>query len=171
MIFFTTVTTVKKILSSFGNSNLTHLTIGVMFSGQCFATVAIFFWRGCVTFLFRGCMIFFEVWFLCGEVAWCFCVERLREFLTPSQVCLIFFVERLPDFFVEVAWFFLVWRYAWFFLKVVFCLWSGCVIFVCRGCVSFCEERLRQFLWGEVACCFWLERLYYFSHSLTHEVV
>ena len=41
-----------------------------------------------------------------------FCEERLRDvfvwrgcviFLTHSQCCLIFFVERLRDFFVDVA--------------------------------------------------------------------
>ena len=36
-------------LSTFGKSNLTHLTTNVMFSGQRFAILAM--WRGCVMLL------------------------------------------------------------------------------------------------------------------------
>ena len=48
VIFFTSVTTVTTVfffyfLSTFGKSNLTHLTTDVMFSGQPFAMVAMFF--------------------------------------------------------------------------------------------------------------------------------
>ena len=51
MIFLTTVTTVADVttiiffylLSTFGKSNLTHLTTDVMFSGQCFALFAMFY--------------------------------------------------------------------------------------------------------------------------------
>ena len=52
----------------------------------------------------------------------CFCVKRLRDFLTHSQGCLIFFVERLPYFLVEVAYFFcgevarFFWEVALFFV-------------------------------------------------------
>ena len=43
-IFLTTVTPVKQnLLSTFGNSNFTHLTTNVMFSGQRFAILAIFY--------------------------------------------------------------------------------------------------------------------------------
>ena len=45
-------------LSTCGKSNLTYLTPNVMFSGQRFAILAMFLWR--------GCMIFF--------------MERLRDF-------------------------------------------------------------------------------------------
>ena len=57
MIFLTIVTTLKKkiflyiyFLSTFGKSNLTYLTIDVMFSGQRFVILALFLWRGCMTF-------------------------------------------------------------------------------------------------------------------------
>ena len=69
MIFLSTITTVtfffnflytylkkqKNCLSIFGKSNLTHLTTGVMFSGQRFAIFAMFFER--------------LPDFVCGEVA------------------------------------------------------------------------------------------------------
>ena len=65
MIVLTTVTTVKNVLkkgyflSTFGKSYLTQLTTNVMFSGQRFAILAMFFLRDCV-------------FFWCEEVAWFF---------------------------------------------------------------------------------------------------
>ena len=61
----TAVTTVKKIfkkiyfLSTIGKSNLIHLTTDVMFSGQCFAILAMFWWRGCKIFLVERFRDFF----------------------------------------------------------------------------------------------------------------
>ena len=67
----------------------------MMFSGQHFGILAMFFfqfcnflWRVCVIFLLRDCMIFF------GEV------PQFSHSLTRLPDI---FVERLPDFFVEVA--------------------------------------------------------------------
>ena len=74
MNFLTTVTIVKK--NTFGNSNLTHLTTDVMFSGQHFAILVIFLWGGYMIFLWRGSMIFL----LRGCVI--LFVERLRDYLS-----------------------------------------------------------------------------------------
>ena len=72
-----------------------------------------------------------------------------------------FFLERSSDFFGG---------------RMIF-LWRGCMIFF-KGCMIFCVvtlrdffyvERLREFLWGEVVWCFWVQR-FFFSNSLTHEV-
>ena len=43
MIFFHYCFLKKNLLSTFGNSNLTHLTTNVIFSGQRFAILAMFF--------------------------------------------------------------------------------------------------------------------------------
>ena len=83
VVFLTTVTTVTAVtsfffyfLSTFGKSNLTHLTNNVMFSGQRFAILTVFFVR-------RGCMIF-----SCPqEVAWfCCCPERLPDLFVSREV-------------------------------------------------------------------------------------
>ena len=124
-------------LSTFGKSNLTHLTTDETFSGQR-----------------------------------CFCANRLRDFFTHSLI---------PSFVLEVAWFFCVERLCDFchsLTQVYFCgVQSFCIIFLEVAwffCVvrlrDFCVERLREFLWGKVVWCFWVERLRFFSHSLTHEV-
>ena len=92
-------------LSTFGKRNLTHLTTDVMFTGQRFAILAMFLWRGCMIF----CLLDRLRNFICLEVAW-FCVWRgCVIFLTHSlrlhdllfwRFC-DFIAVRLPDFFVE----------------------------------------------------------------------
>ena len=68
-------------------------------------------------------MIFF-CFFVCGEVAQFFSVERLSDFSHSLT---------------EVAGF--------IFLEVVlFVLQRGCRIFLLRDCVIFCAKRLRDFL-------------------------
>ena len=90
---------------------------------------------------------------------WIF-LERLRNFLTHSQACLIFlwigcliFLWRLNDFFVE--------RLRDFF--------GGCMIFcvvrlrdfffVWRGCISFCEETLCD-------VCGWRGSVIFLTHKV-----
>ena len=79
----------------FGKSYLTLLTTDVMFSGQHFAILAMFFVE-------RLCD------FVCGEVAWFFGVEMVHAFshsLTPVawfiflNVAWFFFADRMRDFF------------------------------------------------------------------------
>ena len=74
--------------------------------------------------------------FVCGEVAWFLCLERLRDFLTQSlrlndlfsEGWVFFFAERLHDFVVvERLLDFLCKEVAWFF--------------VLRGCVFFLVSR------------------------------
>ena len=74
-----------NLISTFGKSNLTHLTTDVMFSGQRFAILAMFCW----------------------EVAWFLFVQVAQFSLT--RVC-IFFLERLRDFLVERLRDVFVWR-------------------------------------------------------------
>ena len=56
-----------------------------------------------IFFCVENCMIFFSEWlrdFLCGAVAWFFCVERLHDFchsLTHS-CCMIYFCEECMVF-------------------------------------------------------------------------
>ena len=71
-------------LSTFGKSNLTHLTANVMSSGQHFAILPMFCWEVAWFFLEILCNFFEE------RMHDCFVVERLRDF----------WVERFCDVFV-----------------------------------------------------------------------
>ena len=111
-------------LSTFGKNNLTHLTTNVMFSGQCFAILAMFFFWEVEWFcLLRGCMIF-----VCGEVVWFFSLSHSGCMIYFSGGCLIFFLRGdcvifWSNFFCgELAWYLFCGEAAWFFL------WTGCVI-------------------------------------------
>ena len=94
--------------------------------------------------------------FVCGEVAWFLCVERLWDFFHSvtqaawfifSGVCLIYFLRRdcvifWSDFFCgELAWFHLL-----------------------RGCVILCVERLCDFSHSltQVAWFIFLEVMWFF---------
>ena len=105
----------------------------------------IFAWRGCMIFLTH--LLTQVAWFFV-EIAWCFFVERLHDFLLRG--CVIF-VERLYDFFCEV-FFFLVERLrdyvcgevVWFLCVKRLCDFlthsltrSGCMISFCGGCMIF----------------------------------
>ena len=71
-------------------------------------------------FLWRGCIIF------------------LTHSLTHSQGCVIFFVERLHDFFGGCM-IFVVERFCDFFRLIdFFCCWRGFLIFLLCGEVAFC---------------------------------
>ena len=85
-------------LSTFGKSNLTHLTKDVLFSGQRFAILAKFFGE---VAQFSHLLTRVPDFFLCGEVAcffyggrMIFCVEVTKNF----GGCRIFCVVRLRDF-------------------------------------------------------------------------
>ena len=88
-------------------------------------------------FWWTGCMIFFVERlrdFVCGEVAWFLCVERLHDFsYSQTHSGCIWFI------FVELLWFFLQ---------------RGCVIFLLRDCVFFVWRGCITFLCEEVACFF-----------------
>ena len=68
--------------------------------------------QGCVTFLWRGCVIFFEVtWFLllrgCVICFWSFVIFLVERFCVFFCVERLRFVDRLHDFLSEeVVWFF-----------------------------------------------------------------
>ena len=145
-----TVLTVSRI---FGKSNLTHLTTDVMFSGQRFAIIAMFFIEGVAWFcVWRGCVIF-----VCREVAWLFSLThsirlhnlvfwRLRHFF--SERLRDFFPERLPDFLLKDCVIFYVKRLCDFFVL------RGCMIFLCKEvtwffCVKWFFIRNFFFLWKQ----------------------
>ena len=81
MIYLTTVTIVFfYFLSTFGKGNL---TTNVMFSGQCFAIIAILFTH---SLIHSGCKIYF-FWRLHDFFCWRGCMifrERLQDFLGES---------------------------------------------------------------------------------------
>ena len=91
-------------------------------------------------------------WFFCLEFAW-FGLERLRDFcvfvcggcmIFLWRVCVICCAELACFSFEEVEWFFFG-KVAWFL-----------------------EKRLCEIVHGEIAWFLCVERLHYFSHSLTH---
>ena len=88
--------------------------------------------------------------FVCGEVAWFLCLERLRDFshsLTQSGYmiyfswgCVIFFRRGCMIFFWRGCVIF-CWEIPWF------CVWRGCMNFLCE------EVAWRFVLRGYMICC------------------
>ena len=100
----------------------------------------------------------FDNWCDVLRAAFCDCrnvfVERLRDF----------FVERLRDFVHrEVPWFLFVCRGCMIFLAH-----SGFMIYFCRGCVIIFAERLPDFCVWIGCVIFVCGEVAWFFHSLTH---
>ena len=136
--------------SNFWKSNLTNLTTDVMFSGQRFAILARFLWKGYMKvfggqvawfFFKRGCMIFF--------------VERLRDFCV-WRGCVIFLTHslRLHDSFV--------WR-----LRDFFC--GGLNDFLLTGCGMFCVKRLLDFFVWRGCGIFCVKRFFFWEKKFCGE--
>ena len=134
-------------LCTFGKSNLKHLTTNVIFSGQRFAILTMFFSGQVAWFLFCSEVAGFCVWrrcvfFVCGEVEWFFLLTHSGCMIYFSGGCMICFAERLHDFFVERLC----------EEVVCFCVWRGCVIFCVKRLFSEKKSFLMNFFFCDFFC-------------------